>query len=176
MRTGGITRVWVTPDDVVPSADALVAIAEADLIVLGPGSLYTSVLPSLLLPAVRDAVLGASATRLYVCNVATQEGETAGLDLAGHVAALLAHTAPGLVDLVLANNRFDARVPSGWQGETVRLQWPPSGIAGPPRLVLDDVVDPDNAHHHDPARLATAVMRVYEREAPARRRAVTRTA
>jgi uncharacterized cofD-like protein len=176
MRTGGITRVWVTPDDVEPSADALVAIAEADLIVLGPGSLYTSVLPSLLLPAVRDAVLGASATRLYVCNVATQEGETAGLDLAGHVAALLAHTAPGLVDLVLANNRFDARVPSGWQGETVRLQWPPSGIAGPPRLVLDDVVDPDNAHHHDPTRLATAVMRVYEREAPARRRAVTRTA
>jgi uncharacterized cofD-like protein len=176
MRTEGIQRVWLTPDDVHASDDALAAIAEAELIVLGPGSLYTSVLPSLLIPAIRDGILAAAATRLYVCNVATQEGETAGLDLAGHVAALIDHTAPGLVDLVLANNRFDARVPSDWRAETVRLQWPPAGMAGLPRLVLDDVVDPDNAHHHDPVRLAGAVMRVYEREAPARRRAVSRTA
>ena len=172
MRTAGIERVWLTPDDVQASDDALAAIAEAELIVLGPGSLYTSVLPSLLIPAIRDAVLAASATRLYVCNVATQEGETTGLDLSGHVAALLAHTAPGLVDLVLANNRFDARVPTGWQAETVRLAWPPAGMAGPPRLALDDVVDPDNAHHHDPVRLAGAVMRVFEREASSRRRAI----
>lgn len=172
MRTEGIQRVWLTPADVYASDDALAAIAEAELIVLGPGSLYTSVLPSLLIPAIRDAILAASATRLYVCNVATQEGETTGLDLSGHVAALLAHTAPGLVDLVLANNRFDARVPTGWQAETVRLAWPPAGMTGPPRLALDDVVDPDNAHHHDPERLAGAVMRVFEHEAPARRRAV----
>jgi uncharacterized cofD-like protein len=172
MRTAGIQRVWLTPDDVHASDDALAAIAEADLIVLGPGSLYTSVLPSLLIPAIRDAVLAAPATRMYVCNVATQDGETTGLDLSGHVAALLAHTAPGLVDLVLANNRFDARIPTDWQAETVRLAWPPAGMVAPPRLALDDVVDPDNAHHHDPIRLASAVMRVYEREASTRRRAV----
>jgi uncharacterized cofD-like protein len=172
MRTTGIDRVWLTPDDVHASDDALAAIAEADLIVLGPGSLYTSVLPSLLIPAIRDAVLAAPATRIYVCNVATQDGETTGLDLSGHVAALLAHTAPGLVDLVLANNRFDARIPTDWQAETVRLAWPPSGMVAPPRLALDDVVDPENAHHHDPVRLAGAVMRVYEREASTRRRAV----
>ena len=161
-----------TPDDVQASDDALAAIRDAELIVLGPGSLYTSVLPSLLIPAIRDAVLAASATRVYVCNVATQEGETTGFDLSGHVSALLSHTAPGLVDLVLANNRFDARIPSDWQAETVRLAWPPAGMAGPPRLALDDVVDPDNAHHHDPARLAGAVMRVFERETSTRRRAV----
>jgi len=57
----------------------------------------------------------------------------------------------------------------------VRLRWPPA--AGPaPRLVLDDVVDPANAHHHDPTRLAAAIMRVYERETGVRRRAVSRTA
>jgi uncharacterized cofD-like protein len=172
MRTEGIERVWFTPDDLEASADALAAIAEADLIVLGPGSLYTSVLPSLLIPTIRDAVLTASATRLYVCNVATQEGETAGLDLSGHVSALLGHTAPGLVDLVLANNRFDARTPTDYHAETVRLAWPPAGVTGAPRLVLDDVVDPENAHHHDPVRLAGAVMRVYEHEASSRRRAV----
>jgi uncharacterized cofD-like protein len=176
MRTAGIERVWLTPDDVRASDDALAAIAEADLIVIGPGSLYTSLLPSLLIPAIRDAVLTAGATRLFVCNVATQEGETAGLDLAAHVLALVAHTTPGIVDLVLANNRFDARIPTGWQAETVRLHWPPDGLSQPPRLVLDDVVDPDNAHHHDPARLAAAVMRAYEGESATRRRTVTRTA
>ena len=172
MRTEGIDRVWLTPDDVEASEDALAAIAEADLIVLGPGSLYTSVLPSLLIPSIRDAILTANATRLYVCNVATQEGETAGLDLSAHVAALIAHTAPHLVDLVLANNRFDARIPSDYHAETVRLAWPPAGLTSAPRLVLDDVVDPDNAHHHDPVRLASAVMRVYDRESSSRRRAV----
>jgi len=175
MRTEDIERVWITPDDVRASEDALAAIAEADLIVVGPGSLYTSLLPSLLIPAIRDALLSTAAPRIYVCNVATQEGETTGFDLAAHVRALVDHTAPGIVDVVLANNRFDARTPPGWQAEAVRLNWPPPGMIGPPHLVLDDVVDPDNAHHHDSARLAAAVLRAAETEAP-RRRAVTRTA
>ena len=93
------------PSEVRASEDALAAIAEAELIVLGPGSLYTSLLPSLLIPAIRDAVLAASAPRIFVCNVATQEGETTGFDLAAHVDALVAHTSPNLVDIVLANNR-----------------------------------------------------------------------
>jgi uncharacterized cofD-like protein len=176
MRTADIERVWITPDDVLASDDALAAIAEADLIVLGPGSLYTSLLPSLLIPAIRDAVLAATAPRLYVCNVATQEGETTGMDLAEHVAAVIEHTAPGIVDVVLANNRFDARIPTDWQAEAVRLHWPPAGMQEPPHLVLDDVVDPENAHHHDPARLATAVLKAGEAEAPRRRRTVTRSA
>ena len=91
----GIERVWISPDDVEASEDALAAIAEAELIVLGPGSLYTSLLPSLLIPAIRDAILQASAPRLFVCNVATQEGETTGFDLAAHVDALVAHTESG---------------------------------------------------------------------------------
>jgi uncharacterized cofD-like protein len=174
MRTPGIERVWVTPDGVTAGQDALDAIADAELIVLGPGSLYTSLLPSLLIPAVRDAVLAARAPRIYVCNVATQEGETDGMDLAAHVDALVSHTAPGLVDLVLANNRFDAKLPE-WHSETVRLNWPPT-TTPKPHLVLDDVVDQDNAHQHDAARLAAAVLRAYEAESASRRRASIRTA
>ena len=175
-KTRGIERAWVSPADVPPCEDAIVAIAEADLIVLGPGSLYTSLLPSLLLPQIRDAVTASSALRLYVCNVATQDGETAGFDLAAHVEALVAHTAPGLVDLVLANNRFDASIPPDWTTETVRLHWPPTAIGPVPRLILDDVVDADNARRHDPARLATAIMHALEAETATRRRAVGRTA
>jgi uncharacterized cofD-like protein len=168
-RTPGIEEVWLTPADVRATIDAVEAIAEADAIVIGPGSLFTSILPALLVQAVRDAVATSPALRVYVCNVATQAGETSGFDLVDHVEALERHARPGVVDLVLANNDFGARVPSDWRNEPVRLRWPPPGDH-PPRLVLDDIVDPANAHHHDSARLAAAVIRIIEREAGARRR------
>jgi uncharacterized cofD-like protein len=175
-KTAGIERAWVTPIDARASEDALAAIAEADLIVLGPGSLYTSLLPSLLLPQIRDAVAAAPALRLYICTVATQVGETSGLDLAGHVEALVAHAGAGIVDVVLANNRpgdpGTLRPPS----QPVRLTWPPT-LATAPRVVLDDVVDPGAAQRHDPDRLAAAVMRILDREGTARRRSsASRTA
>jgi uncharacterized cofD-like protein len=179
-KSSKIDRVWLTPDNVAASEDARHAIDEADLIVIGPGSLYTSIMPSLLLPELLDAVRSSSAVKLYVCNVATQKGETQGYDLADHLAALEAHTGAGWIDAVLANNRFDAKRPGGYGAEVVKLRWPPASVLGAtatPRLVLEDVVDPDNAHHHDPARLATAVMHVYERESYGRRRSrVPRTA
>lgn len=169
MKTPGIEQIWITPADVTPSEDALAAIAEADLVVLGPGSLFTSVLPVLLVPQIREAVIRTTALRLYICNVATQAGETAGYDLADHLEALIGHTAQGLVDVVLANDRFDARVPQDWVAESVRLRWPPN-IAPVPILVTEDVVDAVNAHRHDSERLAAAVLGVAERELAGHRR------
>ena len=183
MRTSGIERVWISPEDVEASEDALAAIAEAELIVLGPGSLYTSLLPSLLIPAIRDAVMAAAAPRIFVCNVATQEGETTGFDLAAHVEALVAHTSPNLIDIVLANNLLVRRPAGDETGAAihdadaprpVRLRWPPS-VTPVPRLILDEVIDADNAHHHDPARLATAVLSALEGEVGIRRRNAGRT-
>jgi uncharacterized cofD-like protein len=185
MRTTGIERVWITPGEVHASDDALAAIADAELIVLGPGSLYTSLLPSLMIPAIRDAVLAASAPRIYVCNVATQEGETTGFDLAAHVEALLAHTSPHLVDLVLANNHLIDGAPGERDPSIaddlpaaprpVVLRWPPAVVPAP-RLILDEVIDSDHTHHHDPARLASAVMAALEGEVALRRRHAGRSA
>ena len=175
MRATGIERVWLTPHGVAASDEALAAIADAELIVLGPGSLYTSLLPSLLIPGLRDAVMAAEAPRIFVCNVATQVGETTGFDLAGHVAALVAHTGPGLIDTVVANTSFSARMTPKWPAEPVTLRWPPD-LMPVPRLVLEDVVDPDNAHHHDSTRLAAALIRALEQEPRLRRRTVGRTA
>ncbi|HYL41392.1 MAG TPA: gluconeogenesis factor YvcK family protein, partial [Candidatus Binatus sp.] len=172
-KTRGIERAWIAPGDVHASSDALAAIDAAEIIVLGPGSLYTSVLPVLLLPEIRDAVAASSAIRLYVSNVAMQAGETDGLDLADHVEALLAHTRAGLVDVVLANDRLD--LASGGPG-AVALRWPPA-TAPVPHLATDDVVDPTAPHHHEPARLAEAILRACEREAAAvRRERVARSA
>jgi uncharacterized cofD-like protein len=181
MRTEGIDRVWITPDGVQASEDALAAIADAELIVLGPGSLYTSLLPSLLIPEIRDAVLQASAPRIFVCNVATQDGETTGYDLAAHLDAIVAHTGPDLVDVVLANNHFIpvtslglSAIVDGAPPKAVRLRWPPARQPAP-RLILDDVVDPRNPHHHDPIRLAAAVIHALDGEVGLRRRTTGRT-
>ena len=182
MRSSGIERVWITPENVAASEDALIAIAEADLVVLGPGSLYTSLLPSLLIPAIRDAVLNTTAPRVFVCNVATQEGETNGFDLAAHVEVLVTHTSPDLIDIVLANNHFGSveAAPADIGGaeappKPVKLRWPPSS-APVPRLILDDVVDPHNAHHHDSVRLAAAIIGALDSEVGIRRRTAGRTA
>ena len=172
-RSTGIDRVWLAPDGVPAGDDARRAVEEADLIIMGPGSLYTSIMPSLLLPEIVGAIRRSTAVRLYVCNVATQRGETQGYNLADHVRALELHTGPGLLDFVLANNRFDAKRPGEYGASPVKLYWPPTdprSATPSPRLILDDVVDPDNAHHHDPARLAAAVMRIYDHESAGRRR------
>ena len=172
-RAEGIEQVWLTPDDVAASQDAVAAILDADLLVLGPGSLYTSLLPALLLPQIRAAVAATHALRVFVCNVATQRGETSGYDLAAHFEALVAHTTPDIADVVLANSAFDARQPEAWGAEPVRLRWPPS-VEPAPRLVLDAIVRADNAHHHDSARLAAALLGLLEGEGHRRRVGVGR--
>ena len=168
MRTAGIERVWIEPERVEAAEDALTAIAEAEIVVLGPGSLYTSVLPVLLIPAIRAAVANAPGIRVYACNVATQRGETEGYDLAEHVEALVAHTQPGLVDLVIANDRFDVD-DAPWPADAVLPRWPPA-VDPRPHLATDAVASLEDPHHHDPERLAAAILRAIEREGPAVRR------
>ena len=176
-RMRAIESVWLEPADVRASHDALAAIAEADLVIVGPGSLYTSVLPPLLVPEIRAALAITPALRVFACNVATQVGETEGYDLADHVEALVSHLGPVAVDIVLANNQLTGRAPNPELGVPVKLRWPPVGAARRPRLVLDDVVDPTNPHHHDPALLAAALLRILNREGlPGRRPDAARTA
>jgi uncharacterized cofD-like protein len=176
-RTRAIESVWLAPADVRASRDALAAIAEADLVVVGPGSLYTSVLPPLLVPEIRAALASTPALRVFACNVATQAGETEGYDLADHVEALVAHLGPLAVDVVLANNHLEGSTPDQERGVPVKLRWPPVGAARRPRLALDDLVDPANPHHHDPELLAASLLRILAREGvPGRRLGVARSA
>ena len=168
-RARGIRRVWITPEDVQPSAEAMSAIAAADLIVIGPGSLYTSLLPPLLVPGIHDALLRASAPRLYVCNVATQMGETEEFTLTDHLDALSSHGMADVIDAVLVNDNFKARQPANYPAAPVRIDLPLSSKAGP-QLIARDVVDDDNAHRHDPRKLASVLLALYDERAIARRR------
>ncbi|UOY91061.1 YvcK family protein [Ectobacillus sp. JY-23] len=98
-----INRVFLTPHDVEPLAETLNEIRKADLLVFGPGSLYTSILPNLMVQKIGEAVLQAKARKVYVCNVMTQAGETMGYKASDHVQALHDHLGP-FIDTIIANN------------------------------------------------------------------------
>lgn len=159
-RAHGVRRVWITPDDVRPSEEALAAIAGAELVVIGPGSVYTSLLPPLLVPGLHEALARTSAVRLFVCNVATQVGETEEFALSDHLAALAAHGFEGVIDAVLVNNNFRARQPANYPAAPVKVDLALSRTDGPP-IIARDVVDDHNAHHHDPRKLATTILDLY---------------
>lgn len=100
---GKIHKVFLEPERVEPLKDVLEAIDEADVIVLGPGSLYTSVIPNLLVDGVAQRIKQAGAPKVYVCNVMTQPGETEGYSAYEHIRAIESHTSEGLVDFCIVN-------------------------------------------------------------------------
>ncbi len=158
-----IEHVSIEPPDVRANPEAIERILEADLVVVGPGSLYSSVLPNLLISDIRDAVAAANGVRAYVCNVATQPGETGFYSAAQHLEALIEHVGDGLFDYVLLNDNHDARRPEGWLGQPVqvdvrRLE------SFEVTIVEEDLVDVTNAHRHDPAKLAAALMRIQQED------------
>ena len=99
-----ITRVRLLPEHPRALPEALTAIREADMLVLGPGSLYTSIIPNLLVDGIVEAIQASKALKIYVGNVMTQEGETEGYTLSDHIQALFQHGVPGLFDLCLVNS------------------------------------------------------------------------
>jgi uncharacterized cofD-like protein len=167
-RARGIRRVWITPADVRPTTDALEAIADAEMVVIGPGSLYTSLLPPLLVPGVREALVKTNAPRVFVCNVATQVGETEGYTLSEHIAALEAHGLAEVIDAILVNGNFHARLPQNYPAAPVRVDVALSDPTGP-NIFTRDLVDDENAHRHDPRKLAATLMELYDERVVRRR-------
>ena len=158
-----IEELTIEPADVRATPEALERILEAEMIVIGPGSLFSSVLPNLLISDVRDALAAAPGLKVYVCNVATQPGETAGLSASDHLRVLFDHVGDDLIDCVILNRNLGARRPPNYVAEPVdvderRLEELPVVI------VEEDVIDASNAHRHDPAKLATALMRLQQED------------
>jgi uncharacterized cofD-like protein len=160
---GACRRVWLEPE---PRAHppALEAIAEADLVLLGPGSLFTSVLPHLAVPELAEAVAGAPGRRAYVCNVMTQPGETDGFDAADHVERVL-EAAPGGVDLVVVHDGpLDPDVAATYAAkgqepvaiDDERLQALGVGV------VRGDIAEAHSVVRHAPEALAEILLRMVE--------------
>lgn len=99
-----IKRVFLTPKEIEPLSETITAIREADLIIIGPGSLYTSILPNLLVPKIGEEVVNAKATKVYICNVMTQAGETLNFSASDHVQVLYEHMNCHFIDKILVND------------------------------------------------------------------------
>jgi uncharacterized cofD-like protein len=159
-EAGGIVeRVFVSPDRARAYPESIHAILSADLIVIGPGSLYTSIIPNLLIQDIPEAIRASGALRIYVCNVATQKGETDGFTVADHVLALERHVGRGLFSIVLANNAF----PSENKGpNTCYVPLVPNGheITARYEIVEADMTDPHYPWRHDPTKLSRAILNI----------------
>jgi uncharacterized cofD-like protein len=148
---GAIESISLIPPDLRPCPQAVAAVRAADAVVLGPGSWFTSVLPHLMVPDLREALLETEAHLVVVLNLA-QDGETDGYAAADHLAALLEH-APGLpIGSVLVDRRT-----GGDLADLERL----AKTCGA-RMVVDDVARDDGSPRHDPAKLAGAYARLLD--------------
>ena len=156
-----IARVRLVPRRVRPLPDALAAIRQADLILIGPGSLYTSILPNLLVEQVVEVIANSPATRVYIANVMTQPGETQHYSVADHVRAIYAHTRRNLFDFVVINRaqvsprllrRYAAQGaepvdPSFSELDRMHL-----------RYVTGDILQQEGVARHDQARLTRLLL------------------
>ena len=156
---GKIDQISIDPIDAPGYPLAIKAIEDAELVVIGPGSLYTSILPNLLVPDISDAIRRTSAPIVYACNVATEVGETQGFAIAEHIETLRQFTFREVADYVIANN---ARLNMGpdYPGEPVVDD---GRSVAPAKLELTDISDPDRPIRHSSEKLAAAVMKVYRK-------------
>jgi len=154
---GAIKRVWLNPADTPAFPPAIRAILDADLIIVGPGSLFTSILPNLLVKEIMAAVSASRALKLFVCNVATQPGETDGYDCLDHLEVVKKHAGKDLFDLVIANNFFEGNLGSNsdWvkPGNELRKRY---------KVYEAKLVDQANPWRHDSKSLARTIMDLYE--------------
>jgi uncharacterized cofD-like protein len=153
-----IKKVFLTPEVITPLPESIQAIRQADLIIIGPGSLYTSILPNLLVPRLGEEVCRSHAKKVYICNLMTQAGETHGFTASDHVKAIYDHMACAFMDIMLIN---DKEIP-----EDIQLRYNEE-LANPVNYDLDRIfelglevvhadiaIQENGALRHDPKKVA----------------------
>ena len=161
-----IREVYLSPEEVEPLPETIEAIMDADLIVFGPGSLYTSIMPTILVRAIRDAVLKCTARKVYICNLVTQAGETNEYSASEHLKALYHHAGASFIDTVLLNNGDFTSLfaKSEYQGPT----WPVEHDLDVlekmvPEVALEDIATVSDGHIlHESNKVASWLMGYME--------------
>ncbi|MCC7117679.1 MAG: YvcK family protein [Anaerolineales bacterium] len=156
---GRVHRVWLEPDNAPAFPPVLKELLTAELIIIGPGSLYTSLLPNLLVQDLLSAIRASRATKIYVSNIATQRGETDFFSSYDHVLALEEHVGGDLFDIILCNNNY-----SGDVGPSSQWVIADEKIKQDERTRLVDLVDEGHPWRHDSAKLAKEVIQIYSEQ------------
>jgi len=154
---GRVRRLWLEPNDAPAFPPALKAVLNADMIVIGPGSLYTSLLPNLLVQDLLGAVNASRALKIYVCNIATQSGETDLYSCSDHVRALEEHVGEHLFDIVVCNDNFEGQL-----NEDSQWVQPDDKIRADSRQHCADLSDASHPWRHDPAKLARTLIEILD--------------
>src|SRR2546429_1759582 len=156
-QNGKISQVFLKPDGAQVNPEAAQAILNAELIIVGPGSLYTSILPNLLVEGIVEAIKASAALKLYICNLAAQPGETDGYGVQDYLRVIREHVGANLFDFVLVNSNT-THAPTGGQAAVI---FRPADITRHPevRFIASDVVNTRKPSHHDSDKLARTIMR-----------------
>jgi uncharacterized cofD-like protein len=161
-----IRHVYLEPRHALINPEAEQAILNAELITVGPGSLYTSILPNLLVEGMITTLKSAKAPKVYICNVATQKGETDHFTVSDHLDALEKHVGPGLFDYVLVNSNLNYPLPpSALAAGAVQVTFDRSNVLRHGvRISMADVVAETPSTHHDPQKLSRTIMKqIYKK-------------
>jgi len=159
---GRVRRVWLEPNDATAFPPVIQAILAADMIVIGPGSLYTSLLPNILVPDLLAAIRSSRAIKIFVCNVVTQIGETQAYNCGDHVHALEELIGSDVIDIIVCNTSYEADLPE--DAQWVRLD---DGLMGDGRVYCADLLDRERPLLHEASKLAqTLIDLFYERTGP----------
>jgi uncharacterized cofD-like protein len=171
-RRSRIKRVDLVPNNAKVLPECLAAIESAALIILGPGSLYTSIIPNLLVRGVVDAISQSDAVKLYVCNIMTQPGETDGYSVSEHLCELFEHAGGKLVDFCLVNSEpaslgvLEKYINRG--AEPVREDQDAVSNMGVGIIRAPIAAGSNNLARHDPDKLAREILQIFNENAPTR--------
>ena len=164
---GRVRRVWLEPGDASAFPPVIKSILNADLIIAGPGSLYTSILPNLLVNDLLSAMQISRAVKIFICNIATQPGETDSFTCHDHIRALEGHTGKDLFNIFLCNDNYTGQI------DTAQWVRADENTLADPRTYCADLVDNDHPWRHDAQKLAQVIMDIFnERTGPLNGRGV----
>jgi len=158
-----IKRVFLIPEDCQPLAETLEAISRADVVVLGPGSLYTSIVPNLLVEGVAEVIRKTAATKIYVANIMTEQGETDNYTVGDHLAAIYEHVGEGFIDYVIVNDEAIPRelLHRYHQEEAFPVVADYEQLAAMSvKVIRENLLSHSNVAWHDPDKLARTVLKV----------------
>jgi uncharacterized cofD-like protein len=154
---GDVHRVWLEPNNPVAYPQVIQAILAAEIIVIGPGSLFTSIVPNLLVPDITAAIQASRGLKIYVCNVATQQGETEGYTCEDHIKVLNDHAGSMLFDIAVVNTDYQEQLPAGSEwvkiSQETETEFP---------IYHADLVDKVQPWRHDSSKLAKVIIDLYQ--------------
>lgn len=156
-----IKKVFLEPKDCEATEEALEAIREADVIILGPGSLYTSIIPNLLINGIFQEVSRSKVLKIYICNVMTQAGETDGYKASDHLKAIIHHTTPEIVNTCIINTaRIPERLLDRYKEEKAEPVEADRDVIRKMRyrVIGADIIDAKDFVRHDPHKLSRIIM------------------